>query len=263
MDLGLSGKFALVTASSRGLGFAAASAIAREGAAVMICSRDRAAIRAAAEAIRPHAAAAVVPVVADVSTPAGVRTLERSARKEFGAVDILVCNAGGPPRGEILTMDEKAWLRGFELTLMSTVRLIRAFLPGMIGRKWGRIVTITSVAAKQPIDDLLLSVVFRPGVHGLSKVVSNLHASSNVTVNTVCPGYIMTSRQEEILDARARAEGKSAARIRRTMAAGVPSGRLGKPEEVGEVIAFLASERASYVNGVNLLVDGGMAKGIY
>jgi 3-oxoacyl-[acyl-carrier protein] reductase len=133
----------------------------------------------------------------------------------------------------------------------------------MIGRKWGRIVTITSVAAKQPIDDLLLSVVFRPGVHGLSKVVSNLHASSNVTVNTVCPGYIMTSRQEEILDARARAEGKSAARIRRTMAAGVPSGRLGKPEEVGEVIAFLASERASYVNGVNLLVDGGMAKGIY
>jgi len=161
--------------------------------------------------------------------PRGVRTLERAARREFGAVDILVSNAGGPPRGDILTMDEKAWRRGFELTLMSTVRLMRAFLPGMIDRKWGRIVTITSIAAKQPINDLLLSVVFRPGVHGLSKVVSNRYASSNVTVNTVCPGYILTSRQEEILDARAKASGKTGSRIRREMAAEVPSGGSGGP----------------------------------
>jgi 3-oxoacyl-[acyl-carrier protein] reductase len=263
MDLGLHGRSAVVTASSRGLGFAAASAIAREGAAVMICSRNRRAILAAAGEIRRSTGSVVVPVVADVSTAAGIRVLERSAAKEFGAVDIIVSNAGGPPRGEILTLDDRAWLRGFELTLMSTVRLIRTFLPGMIRRKWGRIVTITSIAAKQPINDLLLSVAFRPGVHGLSKVVSNRHASSNVTVNTVCPGYIHTARQEEILDARAKAEGRTVARIRREMAAEVPSGRLGSPEEVGEVIAFLASERASYINGVNLLIDGGMAKGIY
>jgi 3-oxoacyl-[acyl-carrier protein] reductase len=263
MDLGLGGRSALVTASSRGLGFAAAMAIAREGAAVMICSRDRVAIRAAAEAIRRPTGAIVVPVVADVSTAAGIRALERSASKEFGAVDIIVSNAGGPPQGEILTLDDRAWRKGFELTLMSTVRLIRAFLPGMIARRWGRIVTITSIAAKQPINDLLLSVAFRPGIHGLSKVVSNRHAASNVTVNTVCPGYILTARQEEILDARAKRDGRSGARIRRDMAADVPSGRLGRPEEVGEVIAFLASERASYVNGVNLLIDGGMAKGIY
>jgi len=263
MNLGLKGRCALVTASSRGLGFAAALAIAREGAAVMVCSRNTTAIRAAAAAIRRETGATVVPVAADVSTAAGIRLLARGAAREFGAVDILVSNAGGPPRGEILTLDDRSWRRGFELTMMSTVRLIRAFLPGMIERKWGRIVTITSIAAKQPINDLLLSVAFRPGVHGLSKVVSNRHASSNITVNTVCPGYILTSRQEEILDARAKALGRTGAHIRREMAAEVPSGRLGRPEEVGEVIAFLASERASYVNGVNLLVDGGMAKGIY
>lgn len=262
MDLGLKGKTAVVTASSRGLGFAAALAIAREGAAVLVCSRNRAAIRSAAAELRRSATAPVVAVVADVSTRAGVAVLERAAAKELGRVDILVSNAGGPPRGDILTLDEKSWRRGFELTMMSTVRLMRAFLPGMIERRWGRIVTISSIAAKQPINDLLLSVAFRPGLHGVSKVVSNRHAGANVTVNTVCPGYILTARQEEILDARAKALGKSGARVRREMAAEVPAGRLGRPEEVGEVIAFLVSERASYVNGVNLLVDGGMSKAI-
>ena len=262
MDLGLKGRFALVTAASRGLGFAAASAIAAEGAALMICSRDRAAIGDAASRIRRQTGAPVVPVVADVSRPAGVRLLERAVLREFGVLDVLVSNAGGPPRGDILTMDERSWRKGFELTLMSTVRLMRAFLPGMIERRWGRIVTITSIAAKQPINDLLLSVVFRPGVHGLSKVVSNRSAAANVTVNTVCPGYILTSRQEEILRARAKAERKSDAAVLRRLVAEVPSGRLGKPGEVGDVIAFLVSERASYINGVNLLVDGGMAKGI-
>ncbi|HLF14492.1 MAG TPA: SDR family oxidoreductase [Bacteroidota bacterium] len=263
MDLGLKGKFALVTAASRGLGYAAASAIAAEGAAVMICSRDREAIRRAASEISGHSGAPVVPVVADVSAPAGIRRLERMVREEFGTLHILISNAGGPPRGDILTMDEPEWRRGFELTLMSTVRLVRAFLPGMIAQRWGRVVTITSVAAKQPINDLLLSAVFRPGVHALSKVVSNRHAGANVTVNTVCPGYILTSRQKEILEARAKAAGKAAARLVREMTREIPAGRMGRPEEIGEVIAFLASERASYINGVNLLVDGGLAKGIY
>ncbi len=262
MDLGLKGKFALVTAASSGLGYAAAAALAREGAAVMICSRRRAAVRDAASRIGKSPAPPVVPVVADVSTPAGIRTLERRVREEFGSLQILVSNAGGPPRGDILTMKEAEWRRGFDLTLMSTVRLMRAFLPGMIERRWGRIVTITSVAARQPINDLLLSTVFRPGVHALSKVVSNLHAASGITVNAVCPGYILTARQKEIFDARAKAAGTSAAALLRKMSADIPAARMGRPEEVGEVIAFLASERASYVNGVNLLVDGGLARGI-
>lgn len=264
MDLELKGRFALVTASSSGLGFATASALAREGASVMICSRRKGAILDAAKRIRSSAgAAAVVPVVADVSTAAGIRTLERRAGAEFGRLDILVSNAGGPPRGEILSMPDREWRRGFELTLMSTVRLVRAFLPGMIARRWGRIVTITSVAAKQPLGDLLLSTVFRPGIHALGKAVSNRHAGANVTLNAVCPGYILTARQKEILSARAKAARKSTARALDEMTAEIPAGRLGRPEEVGEVIAFLASERASYINGVNLLIDGGMAKGIY
>jgi 3-oxoacyl-[acyl-carrier protein] reductase len=263
MDLGVKGKFALVTAASRGLGYAAASALSLEGARVMICSRDARAVRKAAGEIGARSGVPVIPVAADVSSPAGIRSLERRVRKDFGTLHILVCNAGGPPRGELLTMKEPEWRRGFGLTLMSTVRLMRAFLPGMIAQRWGRVVTITSIAAKQPINDLLLSAVFRPGIHALSKVVSNAHASANVTVNTVCPGYILTSRQEELVTGRAKSAGRSKAALLRELAGGIPAGRMGSPAEVGDVIAFLASERASYINGVNLLVDGGMAKGIY
>jgi 3-oxoacyl-[acyl-carrier protein] reductase len=263
MDLGLAGKSALVTASSRGLGFAAALAIAREGAAVMICSRTGGAIRKAAAEIAALSHTTVVAVRADVSTVAGIRLLERRVRSEFGSIDILVSNAGGPPRGDILTMDDRQWRRGFELTLMSTVRLVRTFLPGMIARRWGRVITISSIAAKQPLDELLLSGSFRPGVHALSKIVSNLHAGANVTLNTVCPGFILTSRQEEIIAGRAKSAGRSVAAVMREMQRQIPAGRMGRPAEIGEVIAFLASERASYINGVNLLVDGGMAKGIY
>ncbi len=263
MDLGLKGKFALVTAASEGLGYAAAAALAREGASVMICARGRAALRAAASRIAERSAASVVPVVADVSTPSGIRTLERSVRREFGSLQVLVSNAGGPPRGDILTMKEAEWRKGYELTLMSTVRLMRAFLPGMVAGRWGRIVTITSIAARQPVNDLLLSTVFRPGIHALSKVVSNLHAASGITVNAVCPGYILTARQKEIFDGRAKDAGTSAAALIRKMSADIPAARMGRPEEIGEVIAFLASERASYVNGVSLLVDGGLARGIH
>lgn len=263
MDLGLKGKFALVTASSKGLGYAAARALAGEGAAVMVCSRNRPAVDEAATELRKETGAKVVAVAADVSTVTGISTIARTVARTFGRLDILVSNAGGPPRGDILTMAEDEWRTGYELTLMSTVRLVRAFLPGMVERKWGRIVTITSFVAREPVNDLLLSAVFRPGVHALSKVVSNTHAAANVTVNTVCPGYILTARQRELFEARAKSEGRSVTRLVREMAAAIPSGRPGRPEEVGEVIAFLASERASYITGVNLLVDGGLAKGIY
>lgn len=263
MDLGLKGKFALVTASSKGLGYAAARALAGEGAAVMVCSRNRSAVDEAAAELRKETGAKIVAVAADVSTVMGISTIARTVARTFGRLDILVSNAGGPPRGDILTMAEDEWRTGYELTLMSTVRLVRAFLPGMVERKWGRIVTITSFVAREPVNDLLLSAVFRPGVHALSKVVSNTHAAANVTVNTVCPGYILTARQRELFKARAKSEGRSVTRLVREMAAAIPSGRPGRPEEVGEVIAFLASERASYITGVNLLVDGGLAKGIY
>jgi 3-oxoacyl-[acyl-carrier protein] reductase len=263
MDLGLRGKFALVTAASRGLGYAAASAIAREGAGVMICSRDAAAIRKAAREIGRRHGTAVVPVAADVSSPAGIRRIANAARREFGSMHIVVSNAGGPPRGDILTAGEAEWRKGYELTLMSTVRLLRAFLPGMIAQEWGRFVTISSIAAKQPIDGLILSAVFRPGIHALARVAATAHASSNVTVNAVCPGYILTDRQRQLFEGRAKAAGKTLAGYLRGISREIPAGRMGRPDEVGDLIAFLVSERASYINGVNLLVDGGLAKGVY
>lgn len=263
MDLHLRGKFALVTAASRGLGRAAAEALAAEGAAVMICSRNRKAIHAAAKEIAGNTGTRVIPVVADVSKPGDLRVLDRRVRSEFGTLHVLVSNAGGPPRGHLLTMSEADWKKGVNLTLMSTVRLIRAFLPSMIGQRWGRIITITSVTAKQPINDLLLSTVLRPGIHALSKVISNQHAGSDITINTVCPGYILTERQKELFEGRAKSSGKQAATLAKHITSEIPAGRMGRPEEIGSVIAFLASERASYINGVNLLVDGGMTRGVF
>jgi len=263
VELGLKGKYALVTAASRGLGYAAAEALAREGADIIICARGPKAVREAAARLRASTGSGVIGIAADVSRESGIALLRRSVKKHFGAVDILICNAGGPPRGTVLDLTESEWEKAFNLTLLSAVRLIRAFLPGMISRRWGRIITITSVAAKQPIDDLLLSSVLRPGIQGLSKVLSNQHAASNITVNTVCPGYVLTDRQKELFEGRARSSGRTMKRLMGELTADIPAARMGRPGEIGDVIAFLASERASYINGVNLLVDGGYARGIH
>ncbi len=263
MDLGLKGKRALVTAASRGLGYAAAAAIAGEGAETVICARGKKAVAEAAARLRDRTGSRVTGIVADVSREADLRLLRRKVAKLYGAPDILVCNAGGPPRGGVLTLTEAEWRKAFNLTLLSAVRLIRGFLPGMLSRRWGRIITITSVAAKQPINDLLLSSVLRPGIQGLSKVLSNQHAAANVTVNTVCPGYVLTARQRELFEGRAHSSGLSMNRLMKQLTADIPAARMGRPEEIGDVIAFLASERASYINGVNLLVDGGYARGTH
>ena len=263
MDFGLKGKVAVVTASSQGLGKAAARALAREGAIVVICSRNKAAIERAAKEIRHDTRATVVPFVADVSKAADVQRLVRVTKRKFGSIHILVNNAGGPPAGDILSLPESEWKRGFDLTLMSVVRLCREVLPMMIGQRWGRIITITSITAKQPINDLLISSTLRPGILGLTKVLSNLNAKYNITVNTVCPGNTLTKRQEELMMSRSAKKKMSMKEYMAEIVKDIPAGRMGRPEEIGDVIAFLASERASYVNGVNLLVDGGLARGIH
>ena len=160
-------------------------------------------------------------------------------------------------------MTDAQWEQGFQLTLMSMVRCTRAVLPHMIAQSWGRVITITSIAAKQPINELLLSSTFRPGILGLTRVLSSLHAGRNITVNTVCPGFVLTKRQEELSHARAAQRNTTYEVYLKDQATTIPAGRLGRPEEVGNVVAFLASEQASYINGVNLLVDGGLAKGIH
>ena len=263
MDLGLRGKVAIVCASSEGLGKASALALALEGANVVICSRGEKAIRETAKEISELSGAEVHPVVADVSKAADSSKLIKESVRRFGTVHILVNNAGGPPTGDILTLSDEQWQKAHDLTLMSMVRMTREVLPLMVKQKWGRIVTITSFVAKQPVDELILSASMRPGIHGLSKILSNQYAMHNITVNTVCPGNVFTKRQEELSQSRAASKKMSVEEYISSQTKNIPAGRYGRPEEIGEVVAFLASERASYISGANLLVDGGLAKGIH
>jgi 3-oxoacyl-[acyl-carrier protein] reductase len=263
MDLGINKKIAIVAAASQGLGKASAWALAQEGAVVVLCSRRQKEISEAAEEIQKATRATVIPLTADVSKPIDIEHVVSETRRRFGTVHILINNAGGPPTGGILALTDEDWRKGHELTLMSMVRLTRAVLPMMIQQQWGRIITITSIAAKQPIDELLLSSAIRPGILGLTKVLANQYAKDHITINTICPGHILTKRQEELAASRAAAQHISMEQYLKDTASAIPAGRLGKPEEIGNVVAFLASEQASYINGVNLLVDGSSAKGIH
>lgn len=263
MELGLSGKVAIICASSEGLGKASALALAREGAKLVICSRREKAIQDTAKEIERISGAEVHPVVADVSVGSDVVNLVKEAVRRFGTVHVLVNNAGGPPTGDIHSLSDEQWQKAHDLTLMSVVRTTREVLPLMTRQGWGRIITIVSFVAKQPADELMLSVSIRPGILGLSKILSNQYAKNNITVNTVCPGNIFTKRQEELSLTRAAGRKMSVEDYIAGQTKNIPAGRYGKPEEVGEVVAFLASERASYISGVNLLVDGGLAKGIH
>ena len=263
MDLQIKSRIALVTASSKGLGKAAAKSLAMEGATVIICSRTKETIEQTASEIHQLTGSEIIPIVADVSNKDDIKMLFEKIKDQFGTLHILVNNAGGPPTGDILTMTEQEWTKGYELTLMSMIRLSREALPLMIKQKWGRIITITSFVGKQPINDLIISSTLRPGIHGLTKVLSNKYAKNNITVNTICPGNINTERQQELMEQRSLKNKISLDEYKAEIVKEIPTGRLGNLEEVGDVIAFLASEKASYINGVNLLVDGGIAKGIY
>lgn len=263
MDFGVKNKIAIITAASKGLGKATAFALGREGVKLVICSRNKKELEQTAKELRLKTKTTVVAVVADVSNLNHLKILVAKAQQKFGTIHILVNNAGGPPHGELLKLSDEEWQKGFDLTLMSTVRLMRLVLPMMVKQRWGRIITITSITAKQPIDELLVSSTLRPGILGLTKVASNKFADRNITINTVCPGYVFTDRQKELMKLRSSKEKMTMDEYLARMAKEIPAGRLGTPEEIGNVIAFLASAKASYVNGVNLLIDGGLAKGIH
>ncbi len=262
MDLGINGKVAIVTGASQGLGFAAARALADEGASVVICSRKKRSIDEAAKEIRRISRGNVLPVAADVTREDHIRKVHEAAVREFGTVHILVNNTGGPAVADFDKIDDAQWKQGIDLLLMSMIRFTRLVLPGMLQQNWGRIITITSVAAKQPIDDLVISSTLRPGIHALSKILSNRYASSNIHFNTVTPGMILTRRQEELLEARAVQEHSSISEQMKITAAQIPARRLGTPEELAAAVAFLASEKASYISGTTISVDGGLLKGL-
>ena len=264
MDLGLSDRVAVVLASSDGLGRAVAERLAREGARVAISGRDAARLEAARARIAAIAGAAerVHARTLDVlDSPALVAHLGE-VRELWGSVDVLVTNAGGPPPGTAAELGDGDLARAFELTLRSAVVAIRAVLPGMRERRWGRIIALTSIAVRQPIPGLALSNTMRTGLTGWLKSLSLEVAGEGVLVNSVCSGLFDTERLRELFEARAARSGRSAEDERRLAELEIPVGRIGRPEELGAVVAFLASEQASFLNGVALPCDGGAARGL-
>ena len=263
MDFGLNERVALVAAGSAGIGFAAARELAREGARVFLCGRDEARARRAAERITAETGTRCVGVRADVTRDEDVELFVAQAQEQAGRVDILVTNAGGPASATFADADLNAYRRAFELNALSAIRLARLVVPGMREQRWGRIINITSVSVKQPIDGLLLSNTVRAGLTGWAKTLSNELAAAGVTVNNVAPGWTLTEHQAELAETRGRAAGKSAEEMVASWAAQIPAARLADPAEIAAAVAFLASERASYITGVTLQVDGGWVRGLY
>lgn len=262
MDLGLEDKVALVAAASKGLGRAVAAELAAEGAALVICARGREALEAARDDIASSTGADVRAVVADVSQAEGIAALGSAALSAFGRVDILVTNAGGPPAGIFEMHDWSTWQRSVDLTLRSAVELTRVVLPGMRARKWGRVIHVTSIAAKQPVDNLMLSNSIRAAVTGFSRTLANEVASDGVTVNTLIPGYTRTERVEELAHANAAKEGTTPAAVMARFEREIPMHRLAEPREFAALAAFIASERASYITGQSMVVDGGWIRAL-
>jgi 3-oxoacyl-[acyl-carrier protein] reductase len=261
MDLGLQGKVALVTAGSKGLGKAIALELAREGAEVAIASRGEEALQLAAAEIADETGRAPLYVVADMTSAEDIERLVATVIERYGRVDILVNNTGGPPPGFFADFSDEQWQRAVDLLLLSSVRLIRAVLPGMRERGWGRIINSTSVAVKQPITNLLLSNAVRTAVIGLAKSLSNEVAAEGVTVNNLLPGSIYTDRIIQNNDSIAKRTGRTPEQVRAASEADIPMRRYGRVDEYAAAAAFLASDRASYITGVSLLVDGGVHRG--
>ena len=261
MDLGLGGTVALVAASRRGGGRAVAEELAREGARVVVCARGDAALHETAAAIRALGAE-VEAIVGDVSNPADVLRIVESATRAFGRIDVLVTNGGGPPAGPFESHSADAWREAVRQNLDSVVELTRAVLPGMKERRWGRIINVTSIAVKQPVDNLILSNSVRAAVTGFARTLANEVAPFGITVNCVMPGYTRTQRVDELAARNATLRGTSAEAQVAVWEGQIPMGRLGRPDEFAAMVAFLASERASYTTGASIPVDGGWIRSL-
>jgi 3-oxoacyl-[acyl-carrier protein] reductase len=262
MDLGIKGRVALVAASSQGIGFATAQAFAAEGCRVAMCARNPQTLEAAANKVRKQHSAEVFAETLDVTDAVAVSRFVAAVANQFGSIDICVTNAGGPPAKEFLAASLDEWRRAIDANFLSTVYFAHEVIPHMQRQRWGRIITITSITTKQPVADLVLSNAVRAAVVGLVKSLSNEFGKDGITVNNVGPGFTATDRLKELAKARASATGKSEEEVFAAWVADAPLRRLGDPREVAETIVWLASERASYITGQTVLVDGGMYKGL-
>ena len=262
MDLGLKNKVAIVAGASAGIGKAIAESLSCEGATVIILSRNKGNVTRAAADIMRRTKSPVYPMVCDVTRKAAVTATIKKIAARFKHIDILVNNAGGPPMRRFLDIKDADWDDAYRLNLKSTIMLCAGVVPLMKKQKWGRIISITSISALQASETLMLSSAVRPGVHGLTKALANEFAEFGITANVICPGYTRTERLEELAEATRKATGKSIKAVYSSWEQMVPAKRLGKPEELGDLAAFLASERAAYINGVAINIDGGYIKAI-
>jgi 3-oxoacyl-[acyl-carrier protein] reductase len=260
VDLGLKGRVALVGGSSRGLGKASALALAREGARVTICGRTEAELDAAAEEIRRESGSEVLAVQADLATAEGVQTVVEATVERFGGIDVLVNNSGGPAPGSFPDLTDDDWRQAFEVVTLNFVRFVREVTPHMRDKRWGRIIGIQSSSVKEPVQFLDLSNGIRPGIAGLMKAIMPDLAKDGITINLVLPGMFLTSRIHPGLASPSADEKKQAEEQLAPLAATIPLGRLGEPIELGHLVAFLASEQASYITGAVYQVDGGKIK---
>ena len=258
MDLGLTGKVAMVGGASKGLGFAVAKALAAEGAIVSIASRDEAAIQAAAAKLGGQTFAMAV----DVKSAADIQKWATATIDRFGGVDLLLCNGGGPPAGPSLSFDDAAWQDAANLLLFSALRTIRAVVPSMTARGGGAILVSTSSSVKEPIPNLGLSTVLRASVSALAKTLALELAASKIRVNQIVPGRLDTDRVRHLDEINAKKQGTSAAEAKAKSAAAIPMGRYGEADEFGKVGAFLLSDAASYMTGATVQVDGGQIKSV-
>ncbi len=263
MDLGLKNKVAMVGGASKGLGFAVARALAAEGALVCIASRDAQAVGQAAERIVRETGARALPVAADLSRGDAIARWHAETIKQFGGVDLLFANTGGPPTGTALAFDDDAWQAAFDLLLMSVVRSVRLVVPSMRVRGGGAILISTSSSVKEPISNLALSNVLRSGVTSLAKTLSLELAPDRIRVNTLVPGRIATDRLQELDAINAKKAGIAVEEQQRRSIATVPLGRYGAPDEFGRAGAFLLSDAASYISGASIQIDGGMIRGLF
>jgi 3-oxoacyl-[acyl-carrier protein] reductase len=263
MELGIKNKTVLVTASSKGIGKAIAEAFASEGCQVAICSRNKNELLNAAADIRKKYNIDPLWCICDLNKQKDIENTYNEVQRQYGSIDILVNNCGGPAAGMFRELEEQKWQSAFEQVLLSVVRFCNLVIPEMMYREWGRIINVTSISVKQPLENLMLSNSLRSGVIGFTKSLSNEVAKFNITVNSVAPGYTLTNRLYDIAVHQGKQSGQSHEEVLADMAKQIPMNRLGKPEEIAAGVLFLASMPASYITGSTVQIDGGFIKSLY